>query len=81
MSAVALAASVFPEWRDQPLEEVLYRCRELLDHDAGHLVRSRLTPGLRAALAGAICLPILLGLGLFLLFGALVIEWRHGDDA
>jgi len=44
---------------------LVFRCRELLDHDAGHLVRSRLTPGLRAALAGAICLPILLGLGLF----------------
>jgi len=26
-------------------------------------------------------LLLFLGLGFFLLFGALVIEWRHGDDA
>lgn len=31
MTAVALAASVFPEWRDQPLEEILYRCREVVE--------------------------------------------------
>ena len=31
MTAVALAASVFPEWRDQPLEEILYRCRDLVE--------------------------------------------------
>jgi benzoyl-CoA reductase subunit C len=32
MSAVAPApALVFPEWRDQPLDEMLYRCRELVE--------------------------------------------------
>jgi benzoyl-CoA reductase subunit C len=32
MTAVASApAVVFPEWRDQPLEEMLYRCRELVE--------------------------------------------------
>jgi benzoyl-CoA reductase subunit C len=31
MTAVAARAPVFPEWRDQPIEEILYRCRELLE--------------------------------------------------
>jgi benzoyl-CoA reductase subunit C len=32
MTAVAPApAFVFPEWRDQPLDEMLYRCRELVE--------------------------------------------------
>jgi benzoyl-CoA reductase subunit C len=32
MTALASAlAVVFPEWRDQPLEEMLYRCRELVE--------------------------------------------------
>ena len=32
MTAVQASASpVFPEWRDQPLEEILHRCRELVE--------------------------------------------------
>lgn len=44
---------------------LVFRSRELLAHDAGHLFPSRLTPGQRALLAGALFLPILLGLGVF----------------
>ena len=31
MTAVTARAPVFPEWRDQPVEEILYRCRELVE--------------------------------------------------